>query len=246
MHRISSGQVIVDLQTAVKELVENSLDAGATSLEVRFKQYGLSSMEVVANGCSIDEKDWDSVSLKHYISKLATFDDLSTVRTFGFRGEALSSLCALCEGVTVTTTTNGPMGIQLDLEKSGRVGKRTRVARQRGTTVHLANLFAPLPVRRKELQRNLKREFGKALGRGVHLTVTNQTENGQKAVQIKTNGVPSFKVSLTALWGPKAIENTVELDLNCRVQQEKSALKRIRDRYTDSQTQGDDDGIPIH
>ena len=68
--------------------------------------------------------------LKYYTSKLATFDDLSTVRSFGFRGEALSSLCALCDSMSVTTTTSGPMGIQLDLEHSGNVGKRTKVARQ--------------------------------------------------------------------------------------------------------------------
>src|SRR6266550_3648115 len=68
--------------------------------------------------------------LKYYTSKLATFDDLSTVRSFGFRGEALSSLCALCDSVTVMTATSGPMGIQLELEHSGKVAKKTKVARQ--------------------------------------------------------------------------------------------------------------------
>ncbi|KAF8621431.1 hypothetical protein AX15_007791 [Amanita polypyramis BW_CC] len=276
VHKIASGQVVIDLQTAVKELVENSLDAGATSVEVRFKQYGLTSVEVVDNGCGIAEKDWESVGLKHYTSKLSTFEDLSTVRSFGFRGEALSSLCALCDGVLVMTTTNGPMGIQLDLEKSGKVGKKTRVARQRGTTVQLTNIFATLPVRRKELQRNIKREFGKALGllnayalgpcagmdgsgRGVRLSVSNQLEKGQRVVQIKTDGTPAFKASMTALWGPKAMENVVDLDLNFCVPQEMSTLRRIKDRLSDlqhsqvphrqSQPQdghsGDDDVIPI-
>ncbi|KAM6499964.1 Histidine kinase-like ATPase, C-terminal domain containing protein [Amanita muscaria] len=263
IHRISSGQVIVDLQTAVKELVENSLDAGATSIEVRFKHWGLTSVEVIDNGCGIAEKDWESVGLKHYTSKLSTFDDLSVIHTFGFRGEAISSLCALCDNVVVTTATDGPMGIQLDLEQSGKVGKKTKVARQRGTTVMFTRLFASLPVRRKELQRNIKREFGKALGLlnayalgpcagmdssggGVRLSVINQTENGQKVPQIKTEGVSSFKSSVAALWGPKAMDNTVELALDFRVQREKSVARRINDKYSqDSQSQSEDDAVSV-
>ena len=63
VHRITSGQVIIDLQTAVKELLENSFDAGATSVEVRFKEYGVSSVEVIDNGTGIAECDHDSIGL---------------------------------------------------------------------------------------------------------------------------------------------------------------------------------------
>ncbi|KAF8625447.1 hypothetical protein AX17_006848 [Amanita inopinata Kibby_2008] len=264
IHRITSGQVVVDLQTAVKELVENSLDAGASSIEVRFKQYGVTSVEVVDNGCGIADEDWDTVGLKHYTSKLSAFEDLTTVRTFGFRGEALSSLCALCESVVVTTATKPPMGVQLELEQSGRVGKKTKVARKRGTTVMLTNLFAPLPVRRKELQRNAKREFSKALTllnayalgpcagmdnpeRGVRLSVSNQSDKGQKIAQIKTLGVPSFKASMTALWGPKVLENIVDLDLSFLVKREKTGLKRIRGalQLGNVTYNEDDDSIPV-
>jgi DNA mismatch repair protein PMS2 len=75
------------------------------------------------------------IGLKHYTSKLSTFDDLSTVRTFGLRGEAISSLCALCESVVVTTATQGPMGTQLDLEQSGTLGKKTKIARQASRSI---------------------------------------------------------------------------------------------------------------
>ena len=131
-------------------MFERSPSVPPRHLEVRFKQYGVTGIEVIDNGCGIAEKDWESVGvfstrlgpfacqllicliagLKYYTSKLATFDDLSTVRTFGFRGEAISSLCALCDTVTVMTATSGPMGIQLDLEHSGKVAKQTKVARQ--------------------------------------------------------------------------------------------------------------------
>ncbi|PFH47229.1 hypothetical protein AMATHDRAFT_152665 [Amanita thiersii Skay4041] len=266
IHRITSGQVVIDLQTAVKELVENSLDAGATSIEVRFKQYGVASVEVVDNGCGVAEEDWESIGLKHYTSKIAKFEDLATVQTFGFRGEALSSLSALCESVVVTTSTKPPMGIQLELEKSGRVGKQTKIARPRGTTVALTNLFAPLPVRRKELERNAKREFSKALhllngyalgpcagmdksAKGVRLTVSNQLEKGLKTIQIRTQGTPSFRASMTALWGPKVMDSIVDLDLNFVIHREKASLKRIRDSYADSGLDNNDNegdsNIPI-
>lgn len=134
------------------------------------------------------------------------------MRTFGFRGEALSSLCALSEMVTVATATEPPLGMSLEMEPSGKVHKRNKVARQvcslwvdilptnltlfqRGTTVIVSNLFLPLPVRRKEFDRNAKREFGKALallnayalgpcccgGAGVRLTVSNQADKGYVA-----------------------------------------------------------------
>ncbi|KIJ62451.1 hypothetical protein HYDPIDRAFT_94452, partial [Hydnomerulius pinastri MD-312] len=242
VHRITSGQVVIDLQTAVKELVENSVDAGATNIEVRFHNYGLKSIEVIDNGSGIASKDYESIALKHYTSKLASFEDLSRVLTFGFRGEALSSLCALSEGFSVVTATSAdaPMGTVLDIDRNGKVRSRTKVARQRGTTVTITNLFKPLPVRRKEFERNTKREFQKALNllyayalvpcarenRGVRMTASNVAEGGRKTVQLKTNGAPSTRASVLALWGSKALENIVDLDLSFDVETEKSVLRR--------------------
>ncbi|KAJ7052570.1 histidine kinase-like ATPase [Mycena amicta] len=239
IRRITSGQVVIDLQTAVKELVENSLDAGATVLEVRFKNYGLTSIEVVDNGTGIEEADWDAIALNHHTSKLTTLDDLDTVQTFGFRGEALSSLCALCESVSVSTTTKPPMGVILELEASGKVKSKGKVARQRGTTIVLSKLFAPLPVRRKELERHVKREFGKAVAllqayalgpcaqNGVRMTVSNQPDKGQKSVQLRTPGTPSLRAAATALWGPRALDNVVDLDISFLVERDKHSLKRL-------------------
>ncbi|KAL1675668.1 hypothetical protein EV122DRAFT_280888 [Schizophyllum commune] len=242
IHRITSGQVVIDLQTAVKELLENSLDAGATNIEVRFKNHGLKSIEVVDNGSGIAEKDFEGIALKHHTSKLAAFEDLTTVRTFGFRGEALSSLCALCDGFTITTATSGPLGEMIEMDRNGKIKKRSKVARQRGTTVQLSNLFIPLPVRRKEFERNAKREFGKALhllnayalgpcasndGKPVKLTVSNQMDKGAKSIQIRTPGQPSCRASVTALWGPRALDNVVDLDLSFDVERDKMSMRRL-------------------
>ncbi|KAF9244456.1 DNA mismatch repair protein MutL [Melanogaster broomeanus] len=234
IHRITSGQVVIDLQIAVKELVENSLDAGATNIEVRFQNYGLKAIEITDNGSGIAPKDYESIALRHYTSKLSSFEDLSRVLTFGFRGEALSSLCALSDGA------QPPMGTVLEMDRNGKVRHKNKVARQRGTTVTVTNLFKPLPVRRKEFERNTKREFQKALNllhayalvpcarenKGVRLTVSNQTEAGRKIIQFKTDGTPSVRASVLALWGSKAFENIVELDLSFDVETEKSVQRR--------------------
>ncbi|KAJ7279405.1 histidine kinase-like ATPase [Mycena rebaudengoi] len=248
IHRITSGQVVIDLQTAVKELVENSLDAGATNLgpsSTLLTQYGLSTIEVIDNGCGISEENYEGLALKNHTSKLSSFEDLSTVTTFGFRGEALSSLCALCDSVVVSTAVQPPMGVSLEMESSGKIahkGKRHLHALQRGTTITLTKLFSTLPVRRKEFERNAKREFGKALTllnayalgpcssrAGVRLTVSNQLDKGQKSVQIRTPGIPSLRASVSSLWGPKALDNIVDLDLSFVVERDKIAMKRAPD-----------------
>ncbi|KAH9942865.1 DNA mismatch repair protein MutL [Amylocystis lapponica] len=243
VHRIASGQVVVDLQTAVKELVENSLDAGATSIDVRFKDHGLNTIEVIDNGSGIAAEDYDAIALKHHTSKLSSFSDLTQLHTFGFRGEALSSLCALAERVSVTTATASvaPMGTVLDFDRAGRVkSPKGKVARQRGTTTMIAGLFKPLPVRRKELERNAKREFGKALAllsayalvpcvqenKGVRLSVTHIASGGKKTEQLRTDGMPSTRASVSALWGPKMLEQLVDLDLHFTVEVERAVLRR--------------------
>ncbi|KAG8949841.1 hypothetical protein FRC03_000214 [Tulasnella sp. 419] len=243
VHRITSGQVVIDLQTAVKELVENSLDAGATSIEVRFKEYGLQAIEVIDNGSGIPKDDYPKIALKHHTSKLATFEDLTSVRSFGFRGEALSSLCALSESVTFITAMaeDAPMGTILEFDRSGKLKSSSgKVARQRGTTATVTGIFTPLPVRRKELERNIKREFAKVLNllnayalvpcsegeRGVRLAVYNQPDKGRRSIQLRTDGTKSLRAGVSSLWGPKTLENLVPLELVMEVEADKHLLKR--------------------
>ncbi|OJA10923.1 hypothetical protein AZE42_03052 [Rhizopogon vesiculosus] len=134
------------------------------------------------------------------------------------------------------------MGTILEMDRNGKLrNSSSKVARQRGTTIAVSSIFKPLPVRRKELERNVKREFGKALNllyayalvpcakenRGVRLAVSNHPEGGRKTVQLKTDGTPSVKASATALWGTKALDNVVDLDLSFDVQTEKAVLRRF-------------------
>ncbi|KFZ17603.1 hypothetical protein V502_04509 [Pseudogymnoascus sp. VKM F-4520 (FW-2644)] len=228
IHQIQSGQVIVDLCSVVKELVENSLDAGASSIEVRFKNQGLESIDVHDNGAGITSQNYETIALKHYTSKLATYADLTTLHTFGFRGEALSSLCALSDfTITTCTAEDAPKGTKLDFEVSGKLKGTSVVAAQKGTTVTVENLFNNLPVRRRELERNIKREWNRVvtvLGQyaciqtGVKITVTQQAGKGKKTTVFATKGNPTTRENIANVFGAKTLIALVPLDLNLELE----------------------------
>ncbi|KAK5703292.1 ATP-binding mismatch repair protein [Elasticomyces elasticus] len=224
VHQIQSGQVIVDLNSVVKELVENSLDAGATSIEVRFKNQGLDSIEVQDNGKGIPPEDFDTVALKHHTSKLSSYEDLTSLDTFGFRGEALSSLCALSKFHILTARAeDGAVGKKLDFEVSGKLKSTGVSAAQRGTTVTVDELFYNLPVRRKELEKNIKREYGKVLSLlnayacisvGVRFTVSNHMPKGKKVVAFSTKSNTTTKENIVNVFGAKMLLSLMKLDLH--------------------------------
>jgi DNA mismatch repair protein PMS2 len=228
VHQIQSGQVIVDLCSVVKELVENSLDAGASAVEVRFKNNGLDSIEVQDNGNGISPANYESIALKHYTSKLSSYEDLSTLQTFGFRGEALSSLCALSNfHITTAQADEAPKGKRLEFEVSGKLKSTTTVASQKGTTASVEGLFEQLPVRRKELAKNIKREYGKVLGllhayacisTGVKLTVKNAIPKSKTVTVFATNSNATTKDNIANVYGAKTLSALVPLDLDFEFQ----------------------------
>lgn len=231
VHQIQSGQVIVDLSSVVKELVENSLDAGATSIEIRFKNQGLESIEVQDNGKGISPDDYDTIALKHYTSKLSTYDDLGSLQTFGFRGEALSSLCALSKFHILTAReADGAIGKRLDFEVSGKLKDTSISAAQKGTTVFVEDLFYNLPVRRKELEKNVKREYGKVISYlyayacisvGVRFNVSNQMPKGRRIPVFSTQANLTTKDNITNIFGAKASLALVELHLRLEMEPSK-------------------------
>jgi DNA mismatch repair protein PMS2 len=110
---------------------------------------------------------WVYAALKHHTSKISLFEDLSSVETFGFRGEALSSLCALSNLSVITRSgkkvanTGSRTGFRVEYDSQGKIRSKTVCAREVGTTIVLKNIFTPLPVRHREFIKNLKREFHK-------------------------------------------------------------------------------------
>ncbi|KAL4438704.1 hypothetical protein ABPG77_006308 [Micractinium sp. CCAP 211/92] len=215
IHRICSGQVILDLATAVKELVENALDAGATSIEIRLKEYGSELLEVADNGCGVDPQNYQALTLKYHTSKIGDFADLQELATFGFRGEALSSLCAVSDLSVVTCTAGQEVGVRLSYDHNGVLTGQTGAARTVGTTVAVRELFKRLPVRHKEFLRHIRREYSRLvsvlqayalISTGVRLICTNQVGNGARTTVVNTQNSTSIRDNILAVFGSKAAD----------------------------------------
>ncbi|XP_046352551.2 mismatch repair endonuclease PMS2-like isoform X1 [Haliotis rufescens] len=219
VHRICSGQVVLTLAIAVKELVENSVDAKATSVEVKLKEYGSEMIEVSDNGSGVEEKNFEGLTLKHHTSKIQDFGDLVGVETFGFRGEALSSLCALSKLSVVTCHEEASVGTRLEFDHHGTLCSRAPCPRQKGTTVILQNLFSTLPVRHREFQRSLKKEFAKMIQvlnayclvtTGVRISCTNQAGKGSRSTVVSTKGNTTLRENIANIFGPKQVQSLLE------------------------------------
>lgn len=117
-------------------------DAGATSVEVRLKDYGETLLEVIDNGSGVSPENYVGLTRKYHTSKISEFDDIWAVASFGFRGEALSSLCELAGSFQVTTRTRDEsVGTKISYQQDGSIASRSGVARAVGTTVEVGNLF---------------------------------------------------------------------------------------------------------
>lgn len=162
-------------------------------------------------------------ALKHYTSKLSSYDDLSRLHTFGFRGEALSSLCALANFHIVTAQANqAPRANKLDFEVSGKLQKTQIVAGQKGTTASVEGIFKRLPVRRRELEKNIKREYGKVLNllhayacisAGVRFSVKNTVGKTKNVVVFSTNANRTTRENIANVYGAKTLSALIPLDL---------------------------------
>ncbi|XP_068895726.1 mismatch repair endonuclease PMS2 isoform X2 [Tenebrio molitor] len=221
VHRICSGQVVLSLAIAVKELVENAVDAGATIIDVRLKEYGSEFIEVSDNGKGVLKENFQALTLKHYTSKIKQFDDLETLSTLGFRGEALSSLCALSDLTILTKHSTSEHATKITYDRNGKIINETLYAREQGTTVILENLFSTLPVRRKEFMKNLKREFNKMchllyayclVSKGVKFSCTNTTNKGSRNTVVSTDGLSSVRENIINVFGAKQISSLIEVD----------------------------------
>ncbi|CAK4651596.1 unnamed protein product [Aphanomyces euteiches] len=224
VQKICSGQSVVDLATAVKELVENSLDAGATTIEIKLKEFGQLGFEVSDNGKGISSEDHAAIALKHYTSKIQAFEDLENVSSFGFRGEALSSICQLARSFTVLTRTkDDSIGTLLQYDHGGALVSSTKKARGVGTTVIVEDLFHPLPVRYKDFVKNIKKHYGKTLrvlqgyaliSSKVKISCINVTgKNNQRQEVISTQANQTVADNIANVFGSKFLKTLLVVDI---------------------------------
>ncbi|XP_029967537.1 PMS1 protein homolog 1 [Salarias fasciatus] len=146
---LSSSQVITSVLNVVKELMENSLDAGASSIDVKLENYGLDRIEVRDNGVGIKAADAAVMAVRHFTSKICSHEDLESLETYGFRGEALGSICAVAEVAVTTKTEQEDVSTQYTLDLTGNIVSQKPSHLGQGTTVSVAKLFKNLPVRRQ-------------------------------------------------------------------------------------------------
>ena len=136
---IAAGEVVERPASAVKELVENAVDAGATQVTVEIQNGGMSYLRVTDNGCGMAPEDAETAFLRHATSKLRTKEDLAAIGTLGFRGEALAAIAAVSKIDLMTKTPDGE-GISLSLE-AGRITDRSPAGCPDGTTIVVRDLL---------------------------------------------------------------------------------------------------------
>lgn len=180
-----------------------------------------------------------TTALKHYTSKLASYDDLTSLTTFGFRGEALSSLCAVSNFHIVTAQAHqAPKANKLEFEHSGKLKGTQIVAGQKGTTVSIANLFSRLPVRRKELEKNIKRELGKVvnllneyacISTGVRFSVKNTDSKKRQLVLLTTKANASIRDNIANVYGAKTLLTLIPLELELEFEPSATGKRLNRD-----------------
>lgn len=150
-NKIAAGEVIQRPESVVKELVENALDAGATRVTINVKDGGTTFIQVSDNGMGMDQDDAVASFLRHATSKISSIEELETIRTYGFRGEALASIASVAQVSLKTRTDDDDAAVMVRID--GGSGPRvTREARERGTTVTVQNLFFNVPARKKFLK----------------------------------------------------------------------------------------------
>ncbi|MBN2423011.1 DNA mismatch repair endonuclease MutL [Candidatus Woesearchaeota archaeon] len=151
INKIAAGEVIERPKSIVKELIENSIDAGADNIFIEIKEGGKSYIKVQDNGFGMNENNAKKACLRHSTSKISKTDDLFNISTLGFRGEALASMAAVSELILTTKQQNNPHGIKLTY-KAGRLISEEKTGCPKGTTVEINNLFYNTPARKKYMR----------------------------------------------------------------------------------------------
>ena len=151
VNKIAAGEVIQRPESAVKELIENSIDAGATEITLAIKDAGKTLLQVIDNGSGMYPEDAEICFIRHSTSKIFDENDLDGIHTLGFRGEALASMAAVAQVELKTKTEEMELGTLVRIENS-KVIEITPIASEKGTSISIKNLYYNIPARRNFLK----------------------------------------------------------------------------------------------
>ena len=150
-NKIAAGEVVERPASVVKELIENSLDSGATEIDVIVKGGGNVSVQVIDNGVGLEKDDLLIAFARHSTSKIESVEDLSTIDTLGFRGEALSSIASVSKVKALSSVNGEDSGYEISV-LGGEISQPEPVALSKGTAISVSDLFFSIPARRKFLK----------------------------------------------------------------------------------------------
>jgi len=214
INKIAAGEVVERPGSVVKELLENSIDSGATQIIVEIKDGGIGMIRITDNGAGIPEEDVLSAFMRHATSKIRNMDDLENVLTLGFRGEALSSISSVSQLEMVTKPKAQLMAKRIELH-GGKLMEESMIGAADGTTIVMRNLFYNTPARLKFLK--------KAGTESGHVSeIVNKIILGHPEIAFKyivnnseiinTNGSGNLKTAILAVYGKDVAKNLIEVE----------------------------------
>ena len=217
-NQIAAGEVVERPSSVIKELLENSLDAGATRVDIDVEQGGVKLLRVRDDGCGIDESDLPLALSRHATSKIMDLDDLERVATLGFRGEALASVASVSRLMLTSCAEAADQAWQVETEGRDMNPRVQPAAHPRGTTVEVRDLFFNTPARRKFL-RTEKTEFGhleevvKRLALSRFDVAFNLRHNGRSVLSLRpAHTEQEAQRRVASICGPAFVEQSLTID----------------------------------
>lgn len=214
INKIAAGEVVERPSSIIKELVENSIDAGSSYISIEIENGGKDLIRIIDNGSGIDKDDINKAFLRHATSKINTVEDLSSLESLGFRGEALASISAVSKLEMLTKTEEALIGLRIVLD-GGKIREKEATSANRGTQISVRDLFFNTPARRKFLKSN------QAEAQAI-TDIVNKIAIGNPSIKIKyinnsktiyeTLGDGSIINAIRMIYGRDISENLIEID----------------------------------
>ena len=214
--QIAAGEVVERPRSVVTELTENAIDARATAISVEIKEGGISLIRVTDNGSGIEKSEIRKAFLRHATSKIEDAQDLPHIHSLGFRGEALSSICAVSQMELITKTQEDFTGVHYQIE-GGAECEFSEIGAPKGTTFLVRNLFYNVPARRKFLKQP-QTEGSYVADLMEHLALSHPDisikfiVNGQ--VRFQTSGNNQLKEVIYRIYGKEVTDHLIDFSLN--------------------------------
>lgn len=212
---IAAGEVVQRPASVVKELMENSVDAGADTIQIIVRDAGRTLIQVMDNGCGMSPQDAQDAFLRHSTSKLTQISDLESLSTFGFRGEALASIAAVAEVHLRTRQESEEMGYEVRFAES-KIFYQSPVSAQKGCNISVKNLFYNIPARRKFLKSDAT-EYRQILAEFYRVVLTRPNISFKlihNDIEIYTLPPAGTKQRILQLFGKEYIKELVDLKIN--------------------------------